>query len=47
LLHKQELDELELRAAQKTAQWMEQLGDKLTAEKEEALAKEKEFETEN
>ncbi|XP_033609333.1 uncharacterized protein LOC111869461 isoform X2 [Cryptotermes secundus] len=43
LLHKQELDELELRATRKTAQQMEQLRDKLTAEKEEALAKEKEF----
>jgi len=43
LLHKQELDELELRAARKTAQQMEQLRDFLTAEKEEALAREKEL----
>lgn len=43
LLHKQELDELELRAARKTAQQMEQLRDFLTAEKEETLAREKEL----
>lgn len=43
LLHRQELDELELRAARKTAQQMEQLRDFLTAEKEEALAREKEL----
>lgn len=43
LLHKQELDELELRAARKTAQQMEQLRDLLTAEKEEALAREKDL----
>jgi len=43
LLHKQELDELELRAARKTSQQMEQLRDFLTAEKEETLAREKEL----
>jgi 5-azacytidine-induced protein 1 len=43
LLHKQELDDLELRASRKTAQQMEQLRDQLTAEKEEALAKEREL----
>lgn len=43
LLHKQELDDLELRASRKTAQQMEKLRDQLTAEKEEALAKEREL----
>jgi 5-azacytidine-induced protein 1 len=42
-LHKMELDQLELKASQKTTQQMEQLRDQLTAEKEEALAKEKEL----
>ncbi|KDR14818.1 5-azacytidine-induced protein 1 [Zootermopsis nevadensis] len=43
LLHKQELDDLEIRASRKTSQQMEQLRDQLTAEKEQALAKEKEL----
>ncbi|KAJ9585490.1 hypothetical protein L9F63_002691, partial [Diploptera punctata] len=43
MLHKQELDELELRAARKTAQQIEQLRDQLNAEKEETVLKEKEI----
>ncbi|KAJ4445587.1 hypothetical protein ANN_12268, partial [Periplaneta americana] len=43
LLHKQELEELEARAVRKTAQQMDQLRDQMNAEKEEALAKEKEL----